>query len=249
MLLGDGRDVVDGQIKQQYIAVRSKAHVVDGFGAQTHTQTALGVAQVQQQRFSVSVDVTVVGIGVVDFPRVLNPRRPSPTKGVEAVGPCSHVFRQCQQQGILGNGPAGLEFAHKTCAEGHFCFPIGPALLGKEVIQIHGSVYSTYGAGAVDEPAVKIKALAAVQGLDLDSVNRTQNQSNSVQRIVNAQGTFLVGAQDNSASKLLVKVAHCEVDLSFFIGIAGEAIAHPAALESSRETEHSAEVGFVAQAG
>ena len=36
VLLGDGRDVVDGQVKQQHIAVRSEAHVVDGFRAQTH---------------------------------------------------------------------------------------------------------------------------------------------------------------------------------------------------------------------
>ena len=142
-----------------------------------------------------------------------------------------------------------MEFAHKACAEGHFCFPIGPALFCKEVIQIHGSVHRAHGTGAVDEPAVKIEALAAVQGFDLDTVNRTQDQSNAIQRIVNAQGTFLVGAQNNSASKLLVKIAHCEVDLSFFIGIAREAVAHPAAFESSRETEHSAEVGFVAQAG
>ena len=93
MLLGNGRDVVDGQIKQQHIAVRSEAHVVNGFRAQTHTQTALGVAQVQQQRFTVSVDVPVVRIGVVDFPCVLNPCGPSPAQGVEAVGPRANVFR------------------------------------------------------------------------------------------------------------------------------------------------------------
>ena len=249
MLLRDRWDVIDGQIEEEHVAIRTETHVVHGFRAQANAQSTSGVTQIQQKRFSVAVDVAVVCIGVIDFARVLNSGRPSAAQGIQSVRPGAHVFRQRQQQRIFGDGAARLKLADETRSQGHLGFPIVPPLLSEQVVEVNGAVNGAHGAGSVDEAAVEVQSLPTIQGLHLDSVDRAQDESNAVQGVVNAQRALFIGAEDNAAAELLVKVTHGEVHLAFWIGVPRKTIAHTASLEATWKTEYGAQVGLVAQAG
>ena len=247
VLLGDGRDVVDRQVKQPQIAVRPEAHVVHHFGGEQHPQAFFAVAQGGQEGLAVPVRVAVVGAGVVDFASVFRAGDPPFAHGIHAVRPRPNVLGHRQHQAVHVEGSAWLELAHETRTQRHLRRFVRPSW--DQGVQVGFGVHGSHHTWSIDQPVAEVKTLLAVNEFEPKPVLGGEHEAESVQGVVDAQVALLVGTQHKPASELVVEVANRDVDASVTVGVTGKAVSHAAPVETPRKTEHGIQVALVPKSG
>ena len=243
MLLGDGRDVVDGQVKQPQVAVGPEAHVVHHFGGEQHPQAFLAVAQGGQKGLAVPVRVAIVGAGVVDFARVLRTGDPPFAHGIHAVRPRPDVLGHCEHEAVHIERRSWLEFAHEARTQRHLHRLVSPSR--DQGVHIGFSVHSPDHARSIDQPVSEVKALLAVDELEPKAVFGGEHKAEPVQCVVDAQVALLVGTQHEPAAKLVVEVANRHVDASVTVGVPCKPVPHAAPVETPGKPKHGIQVALV----
>jgi hypothetical protein len=139
-----------------------------------------------------------------------------------------------------------LEAADETAAEGDTRQGRVPAF--PQRVDFHCAVHGADDALAVDEPAVEIEALDAGEGFDLHAWDGREDEADAVEGVVDAERAFLVAAQQDATSELLVKVPQRHVHAPLRVRPAREAVAYAGAAVPAWKPDDRPEVGFETQA-
>ena len=244
VLLGDGRDVVDRQVKELEVAVRSELHVVDPLEADVDAQSLGGPAGIDQYSLTVAVGVAVVCVGVVDLADILAHELETALLDLGPVSPTAYILRELQDERVFGNGAARLKAADKTgsqCDAGSRC---GPRLNG--VVEVDLAIEGPDDPGAVDQPRIKVEALFAHEAFDGHTCCRPQDEPEPIEGIVDAQLPLFIGAQDQPRTELLVEIA--DRDFEVLLVVVEVAVADARPPEAARIAENGVEVALIAHA-
>ena len=202
VLVGKGLHVVDVGSDAVGAALGTETHVLAALGAGLRADTFLAVGEGDGLDMATMVGVAVVERGVLTLPGIFGKGAEvalldlgAGIEGIDEAGQVEAVVRAADEEVFLI-----LVLAHPAAAER----PV-PGIVA-QTLEVLGEVQ--FGIESVDPVVhlpVPVGALYAGYGLEIESLDSVDVDAGSHEGVVDAEGAFLIGAEDESAAELLVE--------------------------------------------
>ena len=242
----DGRDEVDVEVVLFARVHRLEAHIVGTLHLKNGAKAFLRIAQRRQQGTAFLVDEVVDGRGVVDLVGIFSTKSPVTVAEVDASSSRTHIFRDVVEGALVG-----LFLTDEAAAESH-----GELRLVEgcdALVEVPLGISATHDATIVVgiEVSFQIRCpkitLASIYGLQGDALSRAQHHTSAAQGIIHTQRPFLISAECQSTTKLVIDVADGHADEAIVVG--GEEISQTHAIQLATETVQLRHEGLETHSG